>query len=48
MKGNATFEWRSGNKYWIEPKGLQQAFVNGTLRSTWLSLVSEPPAKWAP
>jgi hypothetical protein len=21
MKGNATFEWRNGNKYWIEPKG---------------------------
>jgi hypothetical protein len=21
IKGNATFEWRKGNKYWIEPKG---------------------------
>jgi hypothetical protein len=21
MKGKATFEWRNGNKYWIEPKG---------------------------
>jgi hypothetical protein len=21
IKGNATFEWRNGNKYWIEPKG---------------------------
>ena len=21
MKGNATFEWPNGNKYWIEPKG---------------------------
>jgi hypothetical protein len=32
MKGKATFEWRNGNKYWIEPKPLQQAFVTGTLR----------------
>lgn len=21
IKGKATFEWRNGNKYWIEPKG---------------------------
>jgi len=21
IKGYATFEWRNGNKYWIEPKG---------------------------